>query len=226
MKPLLTLLWSRLSVAPALALIALGGLAGPAGAQNAPGERLQGLARDSTFTWARLHPINATELGLTSEDGRLDAPTQETRAHDIQLIHTWLARLDGIPLRGASLVDRDDATLLRAGFVQQLRALTVYRSDQTDYSTGAQAIVNVLFTQFQHLPIAGTEGHTKTDVTRAWDQIIARMARSPAYIVAMQRLAIHPGHLQGIVGSQALDGAPDFLSGQLTAAAKEQLDAA
>jgi hypothetical protein len=48
---------------------------GPARAVEEPYAQLQALARDITFRWANLHPIYATELGISGEDGRLDSPS-------------------------------------------------------------------------------------------------------------------------------------------------------
>ncbi|MBC5811618.1 MAG: DUF885 family protein, partial [Candidatus Eremiobacteraeota bacterium] len=57
----------------------------------------------------------------------------------------------------------------------------------------------------------------------AWRKIVERMQKAPAYIRTGQGLVSHPGHLQGLVGAQQLEGAPDFFSGALTAAAQVQL---
>src|SRR5271166_4530764 len=51
------------------------------------------------------------------------------------------------------------------------------------------------------------------------------MRKASAYIVAAQRLVTDPGRLYGRFGRQQLEGAPDFLNGALTAAAKHQLSA-
>jgi hypothetical protein len=48
---------------------------------------------------------------------------------------------------------------------------------------------------------------------------------TPAYIAAGQALVRHPGHLQGVIASEELAGAPDFLGGALTDTAKAQLSA-
>jgi hypothetical protein len=87
------------------------------------------------------------------------------------------------------------------------------------------AIVNAIYMQFLHLPIAGTEGATTADVTEAWGKVIARLAGAPAYITAGNALVTHPGHLQGATGTEELDGAPGFLAGALTDTAKQQLPA-
>ncbi len=49
------------------------------------------------------------------------------------------------------------------------------------------------------------------------------MEKGPAYIEAGQKLVTHPGKLYGMAGSKQIAGAPDFLGGALTDAAKEQL---
>jgi hypothetical protein len=180
-------------------------------------------SRVTCFDWAKHHPIFGTQLGLTDLDGELETPSVAARAADLAQIRAWQAALKAIPLARATLVERDDALLLGAQLTSMERGLAVYRSDEKDYSGPARAIVDVLFTQFLHLPVAGEAGATKTDRAKAWSRIVARMQRAPGYIVAGQRLATHPGHLFGVVGSQELAGAPDFLNGPLTAAAQSQL---
>ena len=66
--------------------------AGPSPAADSSYDRLQGLARDMTFHWAKLHPFVATELGIPGEDGMVDAPSQAADDRDLALIHTWEAR--------------------------------------------------------------------------------------------------------------------------------------
>jgi len=185
-------------------------------AQTPVGDSLTGLAKEMTFTWARLHPMTATELGISGYDAQLETPSVANRRRDRALIAGWLQRLAAISARAQTLVDRDDAVLLRAQLTRRLRDLTVYRTDEKDYSAPAQAIVNVIFTQFQHLP-SGSGNDA------AWNDVIARMKRAPRYIVAGQAQVSHPGHLFGIVGAQQLAGAPEFFSGALTDAAKAQL---
>ncbi|MGH8306510.1 MAG: DUF885 family protein, partial [Steroidobacteraceae bacterium] len=92
-----------------------------------------------------------------------------------------------------------------------------------NYSDSANSIVGVLFTQFQHLPVVGQEGATAADLTGAWADITRRLAGTPAYITASDRLVTMPCHLLGVVGSKRLAGAPDFLKGALTEAARKQL---
>jgi hypothetical protein len=65
-----------------------------------PYAQLQALARDITFRWANLHPIYATELGISGEDGRLDSPSPAGDARDLSLIRGWEARLAAIPVAG------------------------------------------------------------------------------------------------------------------------------
>ena len=178
-----------------------------------------------TFDWAKRHPIVATELGLTDLDGELGTPSATSRAADLAQIRAWQAGLKAIPLTRATLVERDDALLLGAQLVSMERALTIYRSDEKDYSGPARAIVDALFTQFLHLPILGEAGASKADRAKAWARIVSRMQKAPAYIAAGQRLVTQPGHLFGLVGLEQLGGAPDFLNGPLSATAKEQLTA-
>jgi hypothetical protein len=185
--------------------------------------RLQDLAKTMTFTWAKRHPLVATSEGLTTYDGDLETPTAAYRDADLALIRSWKAALKAIDLAHATLVERDDALLLGAQLTGLERDLTVYREAEKDYAGPANAVVDTLFTQFLHLPIPGEAGATTADRNKAWEQIVARMGKAPVYIVSGQRLVTHPGHLFGTVGLEELGGAPDFLNGALTAAAKQQL---
>ncbi len=200
--------------------------AAPAMAGDASYDQLQALAHDTVFEWAKLHPIYATTLGIPGEDGMLDTPSLAEDEHDLALIKTWEKRLDAIPLAGEPRQVRDDAALLRAQLLATERTYTVYRPDRKDYSGPGNTIVQTIFVQFQHLPIAGQSGATASDVHNAWNDIIARLEHAPAYIAAGESIVTEPGHLQNVVGSAELAGAPDFFSGALTTAAKAQLPAA
>jgi hypothetical protein len=213
--------WSALIVLGALLVQTV-----PSYAQSVDtNSRLQALARDMTFGWAKSHPLVATGLGLTDEDGDLDRPSPAARQADLARVRAWQRALSAIPLKNATLVERDDALLLQAQLIGMERGYTVYRTDEKDYSAPAQAILNAIFTQFLHLPVPGESGATAADRTRAWDHIVARMQKSPAYIVAGQGLVTTPGRLFGTVGASELAGAPDFFNGALTDAAKQQLPA-
>jgi hypothetical protein len=188
-------------------------------------ERLQTLARTITFDWAKLHPLAATFIGLSDEDGQLDTPSEAENARDLEMIRGWERELASIPLDGASLVDVDDAKLLRAQLAGDERYYTVYKAYEKDPSGPSLSLVGAIYTQFLHLPIAGTAGATKNDVAAAWQKIIERIAGAPGYIAAGNALVTHPGHLYGVTGAEQLAGAPGFLGGALTDAAKGQLPA-
>jgi hypothetical protein len=159
---------------PALAPAELHAAAAPA--RPSPSERLQGLAKTMIFEWARLHPITATFLGLSDEDGQLDTPSEAENARDLAMIRGWQKELDAIPLDGASLTDRDDAKLLRAQLIGWERQYTVYKTYEKDPSAPSLAILGAIYTQFLHLPIAGTAGATQGDVDAAWQKISERLA--------------------------------------------------
>ena len=188
-------------------------------------ERLQTLAKTITFDWAKSHPLTATFLGLSDEDGQLDTPSEAENARDLATIRGWESELASIPLDGASLVDVDDAKLLRAQLTSLERQYTVYKTYEKDPSGPSQAIIGAIYVQFMHLPIAGTAGATNADVAAAWQKIIARLAGAPAYIAAGNALVTRPGHLYGVTGAEELAGAPDLFGGPLTDAAKDQLPA-
>ena len=200
----------------------------PAAGSDAAYKQLQTLARDMTFTWARLHPLTATGLGIAGYDGNVDPATESARNDDIALIASWQDRLTKVRSQYGSsmtLVDRDDVTLLDAQLTSLSRQFTVYETDRKDYAGPANAIVGDIFTQFQHVPALGEKGATAASIANAWTDIISRLEKAPAYIVAAQGLVTKPGHLYGIVGSEELAGAGDFFDGPLTDAAKAQLPA-
>jgi uncharacterized protein (DUF885 family) len=195
------------------------------GASQTAHERIQALARSMTFDWAKTHPLSATFLGLSDEDGQLDTPSDAENARDLATIRGWESELASISLEGAPLVDVDDAKLLGAQLVGMERQYTLYKGYEKDLSEPSMAIVNAIYVQFLHLPIAGSEGASSADVASAWEKVIARLEGAPAYIAAGNALVTHPGHLQGVTGSEQLEGAPGFLGGPLTDTAKEQLSA-
>ena len=207
-----------------LALLVMPGV----GAASSAYDALQNLAKDITFSWAREHPIDATELGIGGYDANLDDPSEAARTADIARIRAWQRRLQQI--RSASpnamtLVERDDAKLLAAQLTRRLREYTIYKTDRKDYAGPASTIVGAIFTQFQHLPAAsaGTSADAGQEKAKAWADIIARLEKAPAYITAAERRVTNPGHLYGSVGSAELAGAPDFFNGALTTAAKADL---
>jgi uncharacterized protein (DUF885 family) len=218
----------RRLVLPAL-LIGLSPLAFPAAAPTpALHEQLTRLAEDITYTSAKLFPIHATKLGIPGHDGELDAPSEANRAAFVTRLEQWqqqLTTLSGAMPADTLLTDRNDARLLGAQLTAQLNDLRIYQSDRKSYGEAANSIVDAVFTQFQHLPVVGQEGATAADLSRAWADITSRLVRAPAYIDAAQKLATTPGHLLGIIGAQQLGGAPEFLNGALTDAAKLQLGA-
>jgi uncharacterized protein (DUF885 family) len=214
---------SRIPALTACAALA----AGVAQAQTSH-EALVSLAQDITYTTAAIFPMTATYLGIPGHDGELQSPSEAFRAAHVQRLREWQSRLDAIAAgfdARTSLVDRDDATLLRADLTRSLDELLVYQSDRRDYAEGANGIVSVIFVQFEHLPVVGEEGATAADLRRAWEDIARRLAGAPAYIAAAERLATTPGHLYGVVGAKQLAGAPEFLKGALTEAARNQLGA-
>ena len=194
-------------------------------AQPTTAEQLQSLAQKITFAWAKSHPVMATYLGLSDEDGQLDTPSEAENQRDLVTIRGWEKELASIPMDGASQLELDDARLLRAQLVSYERQYLVYKTYEKDPSGPSMTIVNAIYTQFLHLPIAGTAGASKADVEGAWDKILARLAGAPAYIAAGNALVTHPGHLYAVTGAEEMAGAPGFLGGALTDAAKEQLPA-
>jgi uncharacterized protein (DUF885 family) len=181
-----------------------------------------------TFTWARIHPLTATGLGIAGHDGDLDAASEAARSDDVALIASWQSRLAKIKAQYRSsmtLVENDDVKLLDAQLTGLARQYTVYQVDRKDYAGPANAIVGAIFTQFQHVPSSGQSGATAAAVARAWDDITLRLEKAPAYIVAAQALVTKPGHLYGVVGSEELAGVADFFDGALTDAAKAQMPA-
>ena len=199
-----------------------------AAASESPHQRLADLARELTDTTAQLHPMLATALGMTGLDGKLETPNEAARTAEIAQIRAWRDKLRAIAAgfdASTSLTDRDDARLLAAQLTRQLNVRLLYQFDRKDYAAPANGVVQAIFIQFLHLPVAGKEGATEQDVAGAWRDIIARLEKSPAYIAAAERLVTTPGHLFGIVGSQELGGVAEFMTGALTDAAGSQLGA-
>jgi Bacterial protein of unknown function (DUF885) len=217
---------NALRLAGLTALLALG--ADTARAQLLPHQALVSLAQDITYTTASVYPMTATFLGIPGHDGELETPSEPFRAAHVQRLQEWRNHLEAIAAAfdaHTSLTDRDDATLLRARLTRSLDELLVYQTDRKDYADPATSVVAVVFVQFQHLPIVGEEGATAADRAHAWADITSRLAKAPAYIVAADRLVTTPCHLYGVVGARQLAGAPDFLKGALTEAARSQLGA-
>lgn len=224
-RPQAFVLVSTLALAQLAPVDVSGAEAVSASAPDAAYARIQSLAKHITFDWAKTHPLTATAEGLSDEDGMLDSPSIANDAHDLATIRGWERQLVAIPVAGASLVERDDVTLLRAQLIGMERAYTVYKTDRKDYSWPGQAITGAVFTQFQHLPVAGRSGATKAAVRVAWDRIVARLNGAARYIADGQKMVTSPGKLYGTVGAEQLAGAPDFFNGALTTAAKAQLPA-
>jgi uncharacterized protein (DUF885 family) len=218
----------RRAAAPSVACAALTALSLVAHAQGSAHDDLQKLAQDITFTEARLYPMQATRLGISGHDAELESPSEGFRAAFVSRLTQWRQQLQLIEASfttGTPLVDRDDAKLLGARLAADLNAFEIYKTDRKDYSLPANNVVQAIFQQFQNLPVIGQDGAKAADVARAWNDLIARLAKAPEYIVAAQRLATAPGHLYGIVGSQQLAGAPEFFNDALSAAATAQLGA-
>jgi uncharacterized protein (DUF885 family) len=198
---------------------------GPTWAAEAVHDRLAALAQEFVYTRARLHPMLATALGIPGHDGELETPTEASRAAEIVRVQQWRERLGRIvasPASQPTRVDADDARLLRAQLDRALDELLVYQVDRKSYGGAAVDLVQAIYTQLHELPVAGRDGATPEQVSAAWNDIVERLDRTPAFVAAAQRLVTRPGHRYGIVDSQQLAGAPDLLNGPLTDAAKSQ----
>jgi uncharacterized protein (DUF885 family) len=207
------------------ACAALAVVTGPAEAADEVHDKLTALARDIVYTSASLIPTQATLLGIPGHDGELETPSESNRNAYIARLQQWQKQLEGIaPADRAdiALVDRDDALLLQAQLTWSLNTLLVRRADRKDYSAGANNLVNTIFLQLQFLPVAGRDGKSTADVSKAWKDIISRLSKASQFIQASQKLVTEPGHLFGVVGSEQLEGAPSLFNGPLTEAAKAQ----
>jgi uncharacterized protein (DUF885 family) len=188
-------------------------------------DRLVGLAQDFVYTTARFHPIHATALGIPGHDGELETPTEATRAAEVKRLLKWRGELHRIAPPGGSnlsMVDANDARLLQAQLDRALNELQVYQVDRKSYGGAAVNLVMAIYTQLHELPVAGRDGATSEQVSAAWHDIVERLAGTPAFVAAAQRLVTQPGHRYGIVASRQLGGAPDLFNGPLTDAAKSQ----
>lgn len=201
-------------------------------------EKLVALARDMTYSSAAALPMLATALGIPGHDADLDVPSEAARAARVMQFQQWQQQLHGITATftdATSLVDRNDARLLGASLTRGLNELLVYQGDRKDFGggatgaggviAGANGVLNVVFTQFEHMPIVGKEGATAKDQEKAWGDISGRLEKAPAYIAEFNKRVTTPGHLLGMIRSQELAGAPEFFNGALTAAARSQLGA-
>jgi len=189
-------------------------------------DRLTALAQEMVQTSARENPMQATILGIPGMDGELVIPTEARRAARLARLKGWSAQVDAIKAAAGpaiSLVDADDAKLLHAQLDEEQDVLLVRQTDRKDYAAPALALVGTIYTQFLRLPIPGRDEATEADLHQAWIDIAARLEKGPAYIEAAQKLVTHPGKLYGTAGSKQIAGAPDFLAGALTDAAKLQL---
>ncbi len=187
---------------------------------------IQRIAKEMVLGISADHPIAATYNGISGFDADLKPLSQTLLKKDVEHIRQWRRRLLSIPLAHATLAERNDVKLLGARLTSSERALTVYKTWDKDYSGPANDIVNVIYTQFQHLPIVGEQGATPRDVQRAWANITSRLSKAADYIRKGQKLVTHPGHLYGLVGVESLQGAPGFFRGALTETAKAQIDPA
>jgi hypothetical protein len=213
-------------LAGAFACLTVTGLVRSADAQQPAHQALVSLAEDLTYTSARLHPMYATSLGIPGHDGELEQPSEASRAADIERLRRWQTRLAEIRGRfdaATTLADRDDALLLEARLNAALNERLVYQFDRKDYAAGANDVVQALYTQFEYLPVPGPDGARPEDLHRAWADITSRLEMTPAFIVAGRQLVTTPCHLFGVTGSKELAGAPEFLRGALTDAARVQL---
>ncbi len=143
----------------AAALLALGTSAEAAGVDQVH-ERLVQLAQDMTQTTAKLFPMVATAVGISGHDGELEQPSEAFRQHTLAQLKRWETQLDAIVSAGGnamSLVDQDDAKLVRAELARSLNQLLVYQQDRKDFGASARQIADAIFNQFEHLPVAGTE---------------------------------------------------------------------
>jgi hypothetical protein len=203
-----------------LSMLSLG-----AQAQTSTAERLTRLAQDYVAQTAADDPIAGSALGLGGYDGLLVIPSEAARAARLAQLDTWKQELAALALAAganATLAERDDLRLLGAAFDAQLNELRVRRSDRKDYAGAGVAFVGAIFDQFLHLPVPGREGAAQAEVDKAWDDILSRLEKGPAFIVGGQRLATQPGRLFGSVGSAELAGVADFFNGPLTDAARAQ----
>src|SRR5512142_1715591 len=138
----------------AFGLMVLAGLWGSAQAAPTLHDQLTALAKDITYTTAGLFPTQATALGIPGHDGELDTPSEANRAAYIARLQQWQTQLAQLgPPDHASLVDRDDALLLRAQLVSSLNTLQYRAPDRKDYAGGANTVVGAIFNQLQFLPV-------------------------------------------------------------------------
>ncbi len=213
-------------VATPLFALVLAALPLVAPAQATTGEALSRLAERGLAATVAEDPITASALGFNAYDGQIAIPSEASRAATVARLTGQKAELDAIARSAgpnASLVDANSVKLLGANFDAQLNELVLRESDRKDYAGPALRLIGTIFSQFLHLPIVGRENASQADLDTAWDNLVSRLEKGPAFIVAGQALATRPGRLQGTVAAAQLAGAPDFFSGALTEAARAQI---
>ena len=85
-------------------------------------ERLTGIAEAYVAAIAEDDPLTATALGLPGADGRLAMPSEPARAARIARLDRWKAEIEATLQAagsGISLVDANDARLLRANSIRR-----------------------------------------------------------------------------------------------------------
>jgi uncharacterized protein (DUF885 family) len=210
---------------PWLGLLLWAASIAPARAGEAVNDRLTALAHEIVYATASSHPTFATALGIPGHDAELEKPTEASRAAELARLKKWRQRLHQIVKRPGSkltMVEADDARLLEAQLERALNDLQIYQVDRKNYAAAGIALIQAIYTQLNELPVAGRDGATPEQVSTAWHDIVERLAATPAFLAASQKLVTRPGHLYGIVGGRQLAGAPDLFNGPLTDAAKGQ----
>jgi hypothetical protein len=190
--------------------------------QQSVHDELVSLAQEMTYTSVRLHPMEATSLGISGYDGELGSPTEASRASYIEQLRQWRGRLQAATAgfdSATGLTERDDARLLEAELAGGLSELIISQQDRKDYSGPGTQVIEALYTQFENLPVVGQEGATREDTNQAWRDVVSRLSKVRTYLSAARKLVTMPCHLYGIIGSQEIGGAPQFLNGPLTEAA-------
>ena len=117
-----------------LLTLTLMAFATPAAADTAAHEQLTRIAHAYIDAIAADDPIAATALGLPGADGKLAMPSDAARAARIARLRAWKSEVDAVAVGATTLVDANDARLLRAEFDSALNELVVREGDRKDYA--------------------------------------------------------------------------------------------
>lgn len=174
---------------------------------STPGAQIAALQTDMVDRFLAISPEAGTFLGDYTHDGQWSDPTPAGIAQQKALLTTFQTRLDAIDMTGATLADRNDATLIRAFIASQRRQIADQEAGK-DPSGPPMAVMGIVFTMMMH--------KDEQDPAVWWDHLISRLEAAPAWMAAQRPQITHPGRLQAQVALKQLAMAPALFTFILT----------